>query len=92
MGSGLPNGSRAVIVTSDCDAPSCVSWSGVTVMVIDVPYSDGPARGGASWFFIVQPADARYADSTMPRMVRAGDNVRFILKITVRERRLCSTL
>ena len=80
LGSGLPFGSRAVIVTSDCDAPSCVSTSGDTVIVIAVPNSDGPVSGGVSWFFVVQPADARHAASAAPMRVRVGMNGRFICK------------
>ena len=52
--------------------------SGVAVSVIEVPYSDGPVSGGASWFFIVQPADARHAVSAAPMSARVEEEVRFI--------------
>src|SRR3954471_16187919 len=40
--SGWPLASRAVMVTSDCDAPSWLRTSGLTVMSIEVLSPDGP--------------------------------------------------
>ena len=60
--SGWPLLSRAVIVTSDCEAPSWVSTSGLTVTVIDVPSSEGPVSDGVSVLWTVHAvADARIA-------------------------------
>jgi hypothetical protein len=89
--SGLPFSSRAVIATSDCEAPSWVSTSGVTVITIDVPDPEGPVNGGASWLFMVQAADARHAASTPPVIARFDKNVRIIFK-SPETGALCPTL
>ena len=50
----------------------------VMVMVMDVPNSDGPESGGASWLFIVQPDDiVRTAARAAVTVARIGV-VRFI--------------
>src|SRR5688572_8321705 len=67
--SGWPLASRAVIVMTLCDAPSCDRTSGETVMATDVENSEGPARGGASCFFIVQPASVTAAASSPAQAV-----------------------
>ena len=54
--SGSPLTPSAVTVTTLCDAPSWTIASGVTVTLMDLPNSEGPANGGASSLFIVHAA------------------------------------
>ncbi len=67
-GFGLPNSSNVVMVICDCDAPSCVSTSGDAASVTEVPYSDGPVSGGASWLFMVQDADSTIAIAAVAKL------------------------
>jgi hypothetical protein len=58
--SGWLFGPRAVMAMTLCDAPFCSVASGVTETDIELPNSDGPDSGGASWLFMVQaPRSAR---------------------------------
>jgi hypothetical protein len=62
-----PLGPRAVTATTLCEAPSWVIVSGVIVMVMDVPNSEGPPKAGASSFFIVHAVATAASASGTPR-------------------------
>ena len=55
----------AVTVTTLCDAPSWTIASGVTVTLIDLPNSEGPAKAGASSLFIVHAAQQHQQDARL---------------------------
>src|SRR5688572_957427 len=68
---GWPCALRTITETTDWDAPSCCRTSGVTWMVRDVPNSDGPVSGGASWSFMVQDAMTAVATTSATSRVIA---------------------
>src|SRR3954468_6119722 len=72
--SGEPFWSRAVMVTSDCDAPSCVTTSGLSVIEMAVDSSDGPVSGGVGVSFVVQ---APRNSSAAPQAAAVMREVRF---------------
>src|SRR4051812_25036921 len=76
---GLPFESRAVIVMSDWDEPSCTRISGCVARLIDKPSSEGPVSAGVSWLLVVQPA-AVAANATAHVMIHRINDGFFIFE------------